>query len=78
MHVRTQTHTEREINPEQGDGKDCDVLQIALSHPISHIKEALNGYLHIEKRRIKCSKSGFNGEIAGNSNRMYYIRLTLI
>lgn len=57
------------------DSRDCDVLQIALSHPISHIKEALNRYLHSEKQSIKRTKSGFSGEIAGNSKRIYYLQV---
>lgn len=69
--TQTHTHTEREINPEQADSKDCDVLQIALSHPISHIKEALNRYLHSERQSMKCTKSGFSGEMARNG--IYYI-----
>ena len=66
-HTHPRTHTEREINPEQADSRDCDVLQIALSHPISHIKEALNRYLHSERQSMKCTKSGFSGEMARTS-----------
>lgn len=73
-YLPTHTHTHSiDINPDQATAGI--VLQIALSHPISHIKEALNRYLHSEKQNMKFTKSGFSGEIARHSTRIYYIRV---